>query len=264
VVFERASQQVFFGTSAVLFVGSTGLTLTLCSSMTAMGKMPMPGGWTMSMTWMRMPGQTWAGAGISFLGMWLVMMIAMMLPSLAPMLSRYRRVLGAVSERRLGWLTVIVATGYFFIWTLFGMAVYSLGVVLAAMEMRQPALALAVPMATGIVVLVAGAIQFTHWKAHNLALCCEERLGGYALPVDAGAAWRTGLRFGIHCSSSCLNLTAILLVLGVMDLRAMAVITAAITSERLAPGGKRVSRIIGAVVFGAGLLMIARAASIPR
>jgi hypothetical protein len=42
--------------------------------------MPMPGGWTMSMAWMRMPGQTWPGAAASFLGMWVVMMVAMMLP----------------------------------------------------------------------------------------------------------------------------------------------------------------------------------------
>jgi len=40
----------------------------------------MPGGWTMAMAWTRMPGQTWPGAAASFLGMWVVMMVAMMLP----------------------------------------------------------------------------------------------------------------------------------------------------------------------------------------
>jgi predicted metal-binding membrane protein len=54
----------------------------------------------------------------------------------------------------------------------------------------------------------------------------------------------------------------ILLVLGVMDLRAMAVVTAAITAERLAPAGERVARAIGAVVVGAGLFLIARAAGL--
>jgi hypothetical protein len=38
----------------------------------------MPGGWTMSMAWMRMPGQTWPGDAVSFLGIWVVMMVAMM------------------------------------------------------------------------------------------------------------------------------------------------------------------------------------------
>ena len=58
----------------------------------------MPGGWTMSMTWMRMPGQTWPGVAASFLGMWVVMMVAMMLPSLvadAVALPRGRRRTGA-------------------------------------------------------------------------------------------------------------------------------------------------------------------------
>jgi hypothetical protein len=53
---------------------------------------------------------------------------------------------------------------------------------------------------------------------------------------------------------------AILRVIGVMDLRAMAVVTAAITVERLAPAGERVAQGIGAVVVGVGLFLIARAA----
>ena len=52
---------------------------------------------------------------------------------------------------------------------------------------------------------------------------------------------------------------AILLVIGVMDLRAMAVVAATITVERLAPAGERAARVTGAVVVGAGLLLIARA-----
>jgi hypothetical protein len=60
---ERASHHAFFGVSAVLFAASAALTTLWCASMSAMGAMPMPGGWTMAMAWMRMPGQTWPGAG---------------------------------------------------------------------------------------------------------------------------------------------------------------------------------------------------------
>jgi hypothetical protein len=55
---------------------------------------------------------------------------------------------------------------------------------------------------------------------------------------------------------------AILLVLGVMDLRAMAVVAAAITLERLAPAGERIARTLGALAVGAGLLLLARAATL--
>jgi len=257
VVNERASQQAFFGVSALLFITSAAVTIVWCASMSAMGEMPMPGGWTMSMAWMRMPGQTWPGAAASFLGMWVVMMVAMMLPSLVPMLLHYRQAVGRTGETRLARLTALVGVGYFFVWTVCGIAAFLLGAALATVEMQLPALARAVPIAIGLVVLIAGAFQFTAWKAHQLA-CCRETPGhGCTLPVDVGTAWRHGLRLGLHCSYCCAGLTAILLVSGVMDLRAMAVVAAAITIERLTPAGDRVARAIGVVVVGAGLFLIA-------
>src|SRR5207253_1039097 len=182
VVVVVASQRAFLGVSALLFAASAALTTLWCASMSAMGEMPMPGGWTMSMAWMRMSGQTWPGAAASFLGMWVVMM--------------------------------------------------------------------------------AGSLQLTAWKARHLA-CCRQAPGrGRTLAADAGTAWRHGLRLGLHCSRCCAGLMAILLAIGVMDLRAMAVVAAAITVERLAPSGERVARAIGALVVGAGVFLIARAAGL--
>jgi predicted metal-binding membrane protein len=194
--------------------------------------------------------------------MWLAMMMAMMLPSLVPMLWRYRQAVGRAKRARLGPLTALVGVGYFAVWTLLGLAVFPLGVALAVVEMQQPALARAVPIAEGAVILVAGALQFTAWKAHHLARCRTAPERGRALPADAATAWRHGLRLGLHCSRSCVGLTAILLVLGVMDLRAMTVVTAAITAERLASDGERVARAVGAVIVVAGLLWIARTAGL--
>jgi predicted metal-binding membrane protein len=248
----------FLAVSALLFAASAALTIAWCASMSAMGEMPMPGGWTMSMVWMRMPGQTWPGAAASFLGMWVVMMVAMMLPSLVPMLWRYRQAVGSTGEARLARLTALVGVGYFSVWTVFGMAAFPLGIALAEVAMQRPALARAIPIAVGGVVLIAGALQFTAWKARYLA-CCRAA-PGRTLPADAGTAWRHGLGLGLHCSYVCGGLMAMLLVIGLMDLGAMAVVTAAITIERLAPSGERVARAIGAVVVGAGLFLIARAA----
>jgi predicted metal-binding membrane protein len=194
--------------------------------------------------------------------MWLVMMVAMMLPSLVPMLWRYRQAVGGKGETRLGQLTALVGVGYFFVWTVFGMAAFPLGVALAAVEMQLPALARAVPIVASVVVLIAGVLQFTAWKAHHLA-CCRKAPGrGRKLAADAGRAWRHGLRLGLHCSCCCFGLIVILLVIGVMDLRVMAFVTVAITLERLAPAGERVARAIGVVVVGAGLFLIARAAGL--
>ena len=259
---ERAPRDAIAVVSALLFAASAAVTVAWCASMSAMGEMPMPGGWTMSMAWMRMPGQTWLAAAASFVGMWVVMMVAMMLPSLVPMLRRYRAWVGRPGEARLGLLTALVGAGYFFVWAGLGAVVFPVGVALAAAEMDQPALARVVPITAGVVVLVAGSLQFTAWKARHLA-CCREAPGcSRALPADAGTAWRLGLRLGLRCCSCCSGLTAILLVIGVMDLRAMAVVTAAITAERLAPAGERVALATGTAFVGAGLLLIARAAGL--
>jgi predicted metal-binding membrane protein len=210
----------------------------------------MPGGWTMSMAWMRMPGQSWPGAAATFLGMWIVMMVAMMLPSVLPALRRHRAAVGSAR------LTALVGVAYFFVWTACGAVAFPLGVALAELEMAWPALARLVPVGVGVVVLVAGALQLTAWKARQLA-CCRE--APTPRRREARVAWRHGLRLGWDCVRCCAGATAILLVVGVMDLRAMLVVTIAVTLERLAPAGERIARAIGAVVVGAGALLIARA-----
>ena len=256
------AERAFLGIAALLFAASTAATIAWCASMSTMGGMIMPGGWTLSMAWMRMPGQTWPGAAASFLGMWTVMMVAMMLPSLAPMLWRYREAVSRSGKMRLGRLTALVGAGYFFVWSAFGVAAFAVGVALAAIEMQQPVLARAVPVAAGVVVLIAGALQFSAWKARQLA-CCREAPGcGHALPANGGSAWRHGLRLGLYCSSCCAGLMAILLVIGVMDLRTMIAVTAAISAERLVRAGERVARAIGAISVAAGLFLIVQAAGL--
>src|SRR2546429_9398726 len=85
---------------------------------------------------MPMPGQPGLPAAASFLGMWIVMMVAMMLPSLVPTLWRYR-------QAGLGQLTTLVGVGYFVVWTVFGMVAYLLGL----------ALPRTAPIAVGAIVL---------------------------------------------------------------------------------------------------------------
>jgi predicted metal-binding membrane protein len=258
VISERASRRIFLGVSLMLFAGSAALTIVWCRSMSAMGGTPMPGGWTMSTMWAPMCGQTWARVAASFLAMWIVMMVAMMLPSLMPLLWRYHAAVGRVREAY-AVPVMLMGAGYFLVWAAFGAGIFPLGVLLTAAEMRWPALARAVPAAAGVVVLIAGALQFSTWKARHLA-CCRAAPGcGRTLPADAGTAWRCGLRLGLHCGYSCAGLAASLLAVGVMDLRAMIAVTVAITAERVAPAGERIAHVIGVVAIGGGLFLIARA-----
>lgn len=229
-----------------------------------MDAMPMFGGGTMSMAWMPMCGQGWIAAAASFLGMWTLMMAAMMLPSLVPVLWPYRRIIGRAGELPPALLGLPLAGGYFLIWVALGAAVYAMGsVTVMAME-RYPALGRAVPTATGMVVLISGALQLTPWKAHHLACCRHDsrhRSGdcGPVVPATAVGAWRHGLRLGLHCTQCCAGLTAALLVTGIMSWPGMLAATIAINLERLVPAGERVARIVGIVVIGAGVFLTGRA-----
>ena len=250
---DRASQTAFFCISVLLFAASAAVTVIWCTSMSSVGEMPMPGGWTMSMVWMRMPGQTWSSIGGVFLGMWTAMMIAMMLPSLVPALWRY---IVAAGRTRSALLAALIGAGYFSVWIALGVAMFALGIVLAALEMREPELARAVPITAGAIIFGAGLLQFTPWKAHHLALCREVPCS----PEDALEAWRCGLRLGVHCCLCSAGSTAVLLVVGMMDLCTMAAVAAAITLERLAPARQRAVWAIGAITVGAGLFLIISAA----
>lgn len=242
------SDRSFFAVSALLFLGSAAVTVLWCVSM------PMHGGGTMAMAAM-----AWPAAGFSFLAMWLVMMAAMMLPSLVPMLARYRRAVAAPAGPRLDGLTALAGLGYFFVWTVLGAAVFALRAALEALEMQLPAIGHAAPVAVIAVIVIAGAFQFTPAKARALA-CCREAPKRVA--ADAAAAWRHGLRLGLHCAGCCANLTAILLVAGMMNLTAMIALTAAITAERLMPAGPRVARAIGTAALVAGVFLTAQALAV--
>ncbi len=120
----------FLAATTVAFLGSAAITIHLCRSMAGAG-MLMPGNWIMSMTWMRMPGQGWSSNAGAFMAMWIVMMAAMMLPSLLPALLRFRHSLDGLDAIRWGSLTALATAGYFLMWALLGAAVYPAGVHLA-------------------------------------------------------------------------------------------------------------------------------------
>lgn len=254
-----SGHRVFLGTSALLFIVSVASTIYLCQSMS--GGMVMPGGWIMSMAWMKMQGESWLASDASFLGMWIVMMVAMMLPALVPTLLRYRLSLRGPETIYPGVLTVIAGAGYFLVWALLGAVVYPFGVFVARAGMSSAVLSRSMPIATGIVLLLAGCLQLTAWKARQLCRCQVVPAYARAPNRAARSVWGHGLRLGADCALCCSGLMAILLVTGVMNLGTMALLTIAITAERLFPKQERAARGIGLVIIASGVFMIGRAMS---
>jgi predicted metal-binding membrane protein len=121
-------------------------------------------------------------------------------------------------------------------------------------------LSAATPVVAGLVVLIAGAVQFTAWKAHHLACCRATPACAHGGAGNLVNAWRHGLRLGWHCTACCAGPTASLLAIGLMNRYAMAAVTVAITAERLAPRDARIVQAIGGAAIGTGLFVVARAA----
>src|SRR5262249_9700493 len=171
-----------------------------------------------------------------------------MLPALRPMLARFRRRARAAGAERLGLLTAAAASGYFFVWTLLGAAAWATGIPVAAALMRWPVLSRAAPVAAGLVLVAAGCVQLSAWKARQLALCCEGPADGEDGVPGLRAACAHGLRLGARCARCCSALMVVLLATGVMDLAPMALVAGAITAERLLPRPQRWSRAAGLVI----------------
>jgi predicted metal-binding membrane protein len=253
----RASQKDdlrLYGVAALAFIASTTITVAWCKPMSAMPGMKMPGGWTMTMMWMRAPGQTWLEAGGTFLAMWTVMMAAMMLPVFAPALRRIRR-----EARRSGAVPAIgFAVGYFGVWSAVGLVLFPVGVGFNALAMRSEMLSKVTPLLGGLVAMIAGTLQFTSWKTRALVCCrLEEDCCGsqWLMPRDG---LRAGARLGLKCAYCCAGLTAFLLVTGVMDLVVMALVAIAITAERLT-NAVNVARMVGAGMLICGIVLVGRA-----
>ncbi|KRE17340.1 hypothetical protein ASE66_31110 [Bosea sp. Root483D1] len=246
---------MFFAVCALLFVASATATILICLAMADMGEVPMAGGWSMSTAWTPLCGGSWPAAAGSFLGMWIAMTLAMMLPSLAPVLWRCREAALHSGETRAGLCAALAGLGYLGVWTALGLAVFVGGAALLEVAMRWPRLACFMPLLAAVIVIAAGAFQVSALKGDLLG-CCQQiaQRGAGAL-----AAMRQGLRLGLACCASCAGLIALLLVGGVMDLPTMAVVTAAITTERLASAGERVARACGGVILGMGAVMIVQA-----
>jgi predicted metal-binding membrane protein len=249
---ERA---VYIGGLAV-FAAAAALTVYFQVAMGG-GGMEMPGGWTMSMMWMVMPGQTWLTAALVFTVMWLAMMVAMMLPSVLPMLLLYRRVATSRNDRHVGRALWLLGGGYFFVWVGFGIVAYAGGMGLSFAAMHSRTISHVIPIASACALVASGAYQLTPWKSACLRHC-RDPMGLVAGHIGAGAraALRFGLHHGVFCAGCCWALMVMQLVLGVMSIGIMIAVAAVIALEKLIARGLLIARVTGVAAIVAGAWML--------
>jgi predicted metal-binding membrane protein len=202
-----------------------------------------------------MGGVAMLGAGL-FLVTWVVMMVAMMFPTIAPMVLTHASVVRSRGEGARP--TVAFVFGYLVIWAAAGL------VPLAAIQLLGSSIADPIsawlPRLGGAVVVVAGVYQFTPLK--NVCLkACRSPLG-FMLTHDFGggapAAARAGISHGLYCLGCCWALMAVLAVVGLMNVAWMAVIAIVFFLEKNWRHGVLLSRVSGAICVIIGAAVIAQ------
>jgi predicted metal-binding membrane protein len=195
-----------------------------------------------------------ADAALTFL-MWAVMMVAMMLPSAAPMIETYATILR--SRAASPWpRTALFTAGYLVVWTLFSAAATAGQLLLQKAGIVNNALT-TVPIVTAFLLILAGIYQVTPIK-HSCLTGCRSPVGFFMHDWCDGAsgALRMGLRHGAMCLGCCWMLMVLLFVFGVMNLLWIAALSAFVLLEKLVPGGRLLARGSGIAMIAAGLTLL--------
>jgi predicted metal-binding membrane protein len=249
----------------IVVIISLALVVVVAAAYTLAGVGMNMSALTMTRMAIEMPGMAmqpvgWTpGYALVVFVMWCVMMIAMMLPSAAPMVLIHAAI-GRKHENASGQLgaTALFVSGYLAVWTAFSLVatatqwgLESWGIVTGMMEVASPAIA-------GLVLMSAGLYQLTPLKGACLRHCQHPLtfIIQHWRPGKAGA-FRMGVDHGWYCLGCCLFLMALLFVGGIMNLFWIAGIAVYVGIEKFAVGHRWLTIATGVTLTAVGLLMIA-------
>jgi predicted metal-binding membrane protein len=193
------------------------------------------------------PGTDLGGLGW-YLGIWVTMTAAMMLPSTARAAQHVARL-----ARRAP--TLLFAAGYLAVWTGYGLLAYAVFRLVTSLDLGWLAWNRGGPYATGAVVVAAGLYELTPMKRLSLRRCRSAPHGGNA--------FRSGLAHGLDCVGCSGALMAVLFVLGAMSLFWMAFVAVAIFGEKVLPRGPRLAPVFAVALVALGFWVAVSPASVP-
>ncbi len=214
---------------------------------------------TLGMLSMHMYGTTMGMTLLPFVGFWMIMMAAMMLPALGPTISVQVVSIRQHTSHLVALLTCTFTflLGYLLVWGLFGLPVFVCCLSIDHFVLSRPPLSIGL----GIGLFIsAGLYQFTPQKKRALLHCnpalCYQKAHQVATPIASiRAQFRAGLLHGISCLQCCGILMMVLIAVGLMNLFWMVLITVAIFLEKVWVQGQKLSILLGCVLIFYGLLV---------
>jgi predicted metal-binding membrane protein len=193
------------------------------------------------------PGTDLGGLGW-YLGIWVTMTAAMMLPSAIP-------AAGHVARRARRNAPMLFVGGYLTVWTVYGLAAYGLYRFLSSLDTRWLAWDERGPCVAGAVIVAAGIYELTPLKRRSLRRCRSGRQPENPL--------RSGLAHGVDCVGCSGGLMAVLFVLGVMSLFWMAIVAGVILAEKVVPHGRRLAPVLAVALAVLGIWIAASPGTAP-
>jgi predicted metal-binding membrane protein len=190
------------------------------------------------------PGTDLGGLGW-YLGIWVTMTAAMMLPSVLPHVARLARRAPAL----------LFTVGYLAVWTGYGLAAYAVYRLATAFDTGWLAWDEAGPYVAGGLIVGAGIYELTPLKQRSLRRCRS--------PQHSAGAFRSGLAHGLDCVGCSGGLMVVLFAVGVMSLFWMAVVAAAIFAEKVLPRGFRLSPVVALALVVLRIWVAAAPSSVP-
>jgi len=190
--------------------------------------------------------------------MWVFMMVAMMVPSVAPTILAFAAINRKRREQDSPFVpTAIFLAGYLAAWAAFSLAATLAQWGLHAASLVSTAMVATSPVLGGALLIAAGIFQWTRLKEACLARC-RSPVGFILTHWRDGStgSFRLGVLHGSYCVGCCALLMALLFVTGVMNIWWMAVLTAFVLLEKLLPAHRLTERVVGLLLGGWGLWML--------
>jgi predicted metal-binding membrane protein len=190
-----------------------------------------------------------------FIALWIVMMVAVMFPTAAPMILMFARIYKSKRERGQAFVpTWVFTSAYLLVWSATGIAAYAIAVAGDALADESTWVMDNAPRFGGGLLIMAGVYQLSPLKYVCLNKCRTPMSFILSAWRDGyGGAFRMGIEHGAYCLGCCWLLFLLLFPLGMMNIIVLAAVTALIFAEKSLPVGRQVARAaaLALVVYGA-------------
>lgn len=200
-----------------------------------------------------------------YLGVWITMMAAMMLPSALPMVLLFQQIAARRARAGSGVVpTSVFVASYLGVWTLYGVGAYGLYRLISELELDVLGWGRAGSYFAGAAIVLAGVYELTPLKTVCLRHC---RSPMHYVLAGWRSGWlgaiRMGAEHGSFCVGCCWGLMLILFALGAMSLFWMALVATLIFLQKVLPLGERLPRLFAAGLVALGICVAVLPESVP-